>query len=70
MTARLVCLCAACGMLCAFGAVLYRAGRQSAENKACRGKEKEYEQTDKIIRAVSVMGRGELLKRLRGGGKK
>lgn len=51
--------------LFAFGAVMYRAGRKSAENKAFKAKDKENEQVDKIIRANSTLSRDELLRRLR-----
>lgn len=51
--------------LFAFGAVMFRAGRKSAENKSLRAKDKENEKVDKIIRANAALGRDELLKRLR-----
>lgn len=56
---------AAIAGLFAFGAVMYRAGRKSAENKAFKAKDKENEQVDKIIRANSTLSRDECLKRLR-----
>lgn len=56
---------AICGLF-AFGAVMYRSGRKSAENKALRAKERENAQVDKALRAAGRLSRVDLLKRMRG----
>ena len=55
---------AICGLF-AFGAVMYRSGRKSAENKALRAKERENAQVDKALRTAGRLSRVDLLKRLR-----
>lgn len=55
---------AICGLF-AFGAVMYRSGRKTAENKALRAKERENAQVDKALRAAGRLSRVDLLKRLR-----
>lgn len=51
--------------LFAFGAVMYRAGRKSAQNAQFKGEQKADEKVDKIIRANAGLSRAELLRRLR-----
>lgn len=57
---------AVCGGLCAFGAVMYRAGRKSAQNQALKEREKENAKVDKIVAAYASLSRDECLERLRG----
>ena len=57
---------AVCGALMAFGAVMYRAGRKSAQNQVLKEREKENAKVDKIIAAYANFSRDECLERLRG----
>ena len=54
------------GGLWAFGAVMYRAGRKSAQNQALKAREKENAQVDNIMADYAVRGRDECLERVRG----
>lgn len=53
-----------CGLF-AFGAVMYRSGRKSAENAAFKTKERENAKVDKALRRVARLSRVDLLARLR-----
>lgn len=53
-----------CGLF-AFGEVMYRSGRKSAENVAFKAKEKENAKVDEVLRSVSRLNRVDLLARLR-----
>ena len=53
-----------CGLF-AFGAVMYRSGRKSAENAAFKTKERENAKVDKAFRRVARLNRADLLMRLR-----
>lgn len=50
--------------LFAFGAVMFRAGRETAQNAQIKREQKDNEQVDKVIRAHSGLSRAELLARL------
>lgn len=58
---------AATAGLFAFGAVMYRAGRKSAQNEALLARDKENDKVDQLIRAHAHLTRDELLGRLRDG---
>lgn len=51
--------------LFAFGAVMHRAGRKSAQNAQLKGEQKANEKVDAVIRANAGLSRDECLKRLR-----
>lgn len=52
-------------VLIGFGAVMYRAGKKSADFRAYKNTIQDYEKVSKVIKNNSGLGRAILLKRLR-----